>query len=615
MQRRWLSNIKLSCLSVFLFGAILTAEAQPSSSSTLPGQQRLARTSEKVSKHIKTILGELDGAERKVKPVLEQARTDATAEKYQVNGQTIEGPERHPWLKASPKSGANPNWLNDYLKDSFQMLDGQKNVTQLWSCFEPQLIAKGWWPQTFEDGSKDKFHPASIDLALTCKFSCPDIPLIDNGYEVIQYWWPEHQVAVNNYGRSRVHPLIGGQTGAPYTRAALIAAKRSAPETLIKQSLKQNYPLPIELLKEPSREDPFIGQGMWGGTGLDTEERNFAHVYRTLYAQALSNRKPNSFLGWNVQPRSIYDSFAPPTSAKPITNTWTEYGAVEALSSVSSLSYFLGSRGQRSMNALYGANGEASEIAREDKPRWQRKGAAAYRIARWKNDFDELKEPFELNEDQNAVLREIVYKGGNELFPLALTLEGQGTPALAANAIFARRAFYLAGTRDIVPYLPGGEKSRMNEYTNSATEPGTEVDKMQLIYPTKTGFPSECFRSQRIPNLTDQTQDAWVKANIPHDLLGYVKQDYGDVAFAYWNKRVACTCRYAGIPHGAWAMDFPSDGFGPGRGTGDRPYGKIEKSLCTYQPKKVPSAFAGQDQEPCWKNPSTIYFKGIDDHV
>ena len=600
----------LWALLCLCFASTAFAQTTPTS------PERFARTSAKVTQHIKEILQELPVAEEKARPIVKQARIDATAEQYQLGGKAIEGPERHPWLKANPKSGANPNWIVDYVNDSYQMLDGTKNALQTWSCFEPQLIAKGWWHQAFEDGSRDRFHPASIDLALTCKLSCPDIPLVDNGYEVIQYWWPEHEVAVNNYGRSRVHPLIGGEAGAPYTRAALVSAKRSSSEAKIKNSLETSYPLNVALLKEPSREDPFIGQGMWGGTAPgDTEDRNFGHVYRTFYAQALANRRPNAVLGWNLAPRSIYDSFPPPIAAKPITNMWTEYGAIEALSSVSTLSYFLGARGRRSMEALFGSQGEASEIAREQRPRWQHQGATAYRIARWGSEFGELAEPFKVSADQNAVLRELVYKGGNELFPLVLNLEGLGTPSLAANAIFARRALYIAGTKDIVPLLPNGEQSRMNEYTVSATVPGTEVDKMQLIYPTKTGFPSECFRSQRIPNLTDQTQDEWVKANLPHDLLGYVKQDYGDVAFAYWNKRVACTCRYAGIPHGSWTMDFPGDGLGPGRGSGDRPYGKIEQALCTYPPKSVPSAFAGKDQEPCWKKPSAIHFKGIDDHV
>ena len=606
--RKTRSTIALALLAVSIASSL---ELPVSLAFAVPSDS-LARTEERIRKHTEKILAKVPGAEQRARGRIKQAQVDAVGKQYNIAGKQIQGPKEHPWLEASPSTGANPNFIGDYIRDSFVSANPITSTQQTWSCFEPQLIAKGFW------GSGDQYNPASIDLALTCKLSCPPLPppLPDNGYEVVQFWWPEHHIAVNNYARSRFNPAVGGPFGSKYTRQALISAKEIGPEKEMKRQLEQNYPLDAGEFKGPDRTQPFIGQGMWGGEPGDTGDRLNGHVYRTLLAAALGDRKPKGldfFFGWLWNPRSIYLSLAPSTGEKPIANLWTEYGMFEAITAVPQLSYMAGARGSRAMNALFGPKQQVTQVVRNNPNFFQSQGSAAFRVGRWGFDYGALQDVAQISPDRNAALRESVFHGGQELFPLTLTLETNATPTLSTFGVFARRAAYLAGTRDLVQYLPGAEMSRINEYTVNGFDNGREIDKLQRIFPTKGG-PSECYRSQRIPNMVEQTEDGWVAQNFPHDMMGYVHEDFGDVAYTYWNKRVACSCRVLGVFGGSWAMDFPIDAFGSGRGTGDRPYGKLEVPLCEYPKTQLSSGFAGEDRPAC-PTGKFGYYKGLDDGV
>ena len=83
--------------------------------------------------------------------------------------------------------------------------------------------------------------------------------------------------------------------------------------------------------------------------------------------------------------------------------------------------------------------------------------------------------------------------------------------------------------------------------------------------------------------------------------MGDVTEDFSDSVYTYWNKRVACSCKRDGplLGPGSIVMNFPVDNFGAGRGDGDRVYGRLERTLCTYREGELPSAFAGEERPPC----------------
>ena len=141
----------------------------------------------------------------------------------------------------------------------------------------------------------------------------------------------------------------------------------------------------------------------------------------------------------------------------------------------------------------------------------------------------------------------------------------------------------------------------MNTFTINGTQRALEIDKIQRIYPlNENGEAPECYRSQKIPNFLQQTERRWTREQFPSDLMGDVTEDFGDSAYIYWNKRVACTCKRDGplLGQGATASIFPPDRFGSGRGNGDRVYGRLERTLCTYREGNLPSCLLYTSPSP-----------------
>lgn len=585
---------------------------------------RLGTAAQHVRQHANKIRDLEQQFESHVKQMTQQAREDAVKEKYKCLKGNCEGAEKHPWIKANEQTGANPNSEKDYIEDSLILTDGQTSVPHLYSCWEPKLLAKG------KCGGPHLW--ATPDLGAACMLSCPcnppwplipDIPCIrhhENAYEVIEYWWPEHQIYINNYGVSRLDPTQQqSPKGQKFTRQALLQQK-DKPEKTIKQELEKNYPLDLSKLKLPDREQPRKGQSatLWGGfPSINTVDAAHAHGARTRVAYRTANARPNTCKGWTEEKKSIFDAFPPPTNKKDILNIWTEYGAWDEIDTVPQLSAKIGERGKKAMKALFGDESSISDAAKKKKPFWQSQGAAAYRAQKWQDPYGPMKDILQLNGGNDPTLKEVVYKGGQELWPMTLNVSGFTSPPLASAAIFARRGFYMMGTKDLLKYHPDGEKGRMNEYTILNEDKSREIDKMQLLWPRVTERGSECFRSQRIPNMVDSSEYPWIAQNLPPHVISYVKKDFGDVTFAYWNKRVACSCRKWSYPWttGSWTMNFPSDGLEGERGSGDRPYGKFEKELCYYDEKKreIPSAFAGKDRPMCTGSKGNYW--GIDDKV
>ena len=653
------------------------AAAQPA------GEQRLGNAETEVKKHIGQVLKELPGYQNYGKDVAERAVKDAKA----GNIQGLEAPRQHPWAKTG-----NPLSSFDYYMDSFYNLDSTVanalNWAQAWSCFEPKLLAKA------KDGKVwvSEAGPGNDDLVAECRLKCVsrkvhipfDRPSIigailydaaygcvgdpdpwgyeEDGYEVVEYWYPENQVSINNYGINRIRPEELSPTGAKFTRSALIAQKTGIPESQIKQLVGESYPMDLASAKLlQNRADPLIGQGVWGGYAApDYEDKSYAHVVRTWLSVEAGKRAKKTRMGWEVDPEfSLYDALPPSPLVKDPVNMWTEYGMWDVLSSVPHFSHRIR---PEIMQGLVGAAGPYSEKARQENPFWQSIGSTAFRIARWPQYFKPLEENFKIKPNLNNALRESVYKGGYDLFPLVLNQSGFGAPALATGAIFARKALYIAGARSPAAFggdasgelqriFPQGEKGRIATYTVNVLNKGQEIDKMQLIAPKRPkagtrfgGLPpivSECFRSQNIPNLVnmDQNLERWVqgslpgviesspqlqnavsgsgiadsiKGNMPRTLNGYVTDvdtaslQGGDITITYWNRRIGCFCDRCGIPFGS----TPSILFGDGDVLYDRP----RKELCRYPlyPRMTPwSAWHKSDTfEACMKNGSTQPYDG-----
>jgi hypothetical protein len=648
----------------------------------------LGKAEDLVKKHIDQVLGELPNFEESYgKEISNKAVQDAVA----GNVFGIEGPRKHPWADTG-----NSMSSMDWFLDSFFNLDARMmnawNWSQAWSCFEPKLLAKS-------DGITFVKYPGPDDPTLfaACRAKCPwydpkmttpvSIPFsrydpwplnmigaawyslvfgcappdsdiwgydqgsprnpgqgMGNGYEVVEYWFPEYQVEINNYGINRIRPEDLSGTGAQFTRQALLAAKEGIPESKIRSEAEKSYPFDLSQaeLVQP-RTDPYKGQGVSTSANVTQEDKSYAHIVRTWLSVTMGSKKLNTEAGWEVDPQnSLYDALPKKAEEHDPVNVWTEYGMFDVLTSIPHFSYRVR---PDIMNALFGSPAPVTQKVVQDPPFYQNQGAAAYRVARWGDYFGVLQDNFKIQPNANAALKEAVYKGGYELFPLVTRNIGFGAPQISSAAVFARRSLYIAGAKspkeeggdesgEIEKFFPqGAEKGRIITYTISRANKAQEIDKMQLISPkrpkaatTYGGIPpivSECFRSQSIPNMVNPDQDLekWAEGpvalggsggpstqgNLTRKLNGYfsdtdfLSQQGGSITFTYWNRRIGCFCDRCGLPTGSSSLDIPGS-----KGDGDQLYDVPRMALCRYplNPQMTPwSAWAKKDTfQECMKN-------------
>ena len=585
----------------------------------------------------------------------------------------VEGPIDHPWKDGNPAS------YEQYEADSQQMLDAwndnSQNWSQAWSCFEPKLLAKA------ENGLSrvDYEGPDNADLIDECRQKCPhhasdaqglgfvdaEKPLeiakaksiyhgqmgcsgdsdpfgyYENGYEIVEFWYPEYQVEINNFGINRIRPDELSGTGRMFTRRGLIQAKQQADQKIRQELQGQQYGLDIGQYQDPDYPDQRLkGQGAWGGyASPDFQDKSYGHVVRTWLSIAENEKKIETKDGWQIDPeRSLYDALPARKEDKDPVVLWTEHGLANAITSIPHLSYQIR---PQVMQALFGA--ESSYMEKAKTPFYQSQGATAYRVGKWGSIYEPLKR-LEISGANNSALKEVVYKNGYELFPLVTNQSGFTAPALSTAAIFARRVLYLAGARspveqggdasgmvrDIFPQ--GEEMGRMITYTINIEDKSREIDKLQLLSPkrpkdgSRTGgkppMLSECFRSQNIPNYIsdDKSLQEWVDRNMPRKLVGYHsdmddKSDQGGaISFTYWNRRIGCFCDRCGIPTGSSTIE---DG-----GDGDKLYDKPREEYCRYpiKPQMVSwSAWSKKETfQECQQNGKNDSFydgRGLEDEV
>lgn len=628
----------LLCCLLFLLGTVTALQAQE-----LGDAEKLTR------EHIDKVLKEAPSfTERYGKSVAERAVKDAKG--GQIRG--MQAPIDHPWAEFG-----NPDSALAYFTDSMFNLDSREfNVTnwsQAWSCFEPMLLAKA------HNGREvvNVAGPGNEDLIAECRNKCvwqEQIPFprgseigalmydavgcggdtedpwgyLENGYEVVAFWYPEYQVEINNYGINRVRPELLSPTGQSFTRKSLIQQKQGVEKQIIKElESPGSYPLQTDDLKLPEdRSEPFIGQGAWGGyAATDTQDKAYGHVVRTWLSTSEDDKKIKTQDGWRVDPeRSYLDAMPKRMDEHDPANIWTEYGLFDVITSIPHMSYRIR---PDLMQALFGGQEAYSEKARSKSPFFQNQGAAAYRKGRWPDIYGPL-ERVGIESSTNATLKEAVYKGGYELFPLVTNMSGFTTPDLSTAAVFARRVLYLAGARSPVneggdasgsvqsAFPQGAEKGRIMTYTINSQDKSREIDKMQLISPrrpkdgTATGgtppMVSECFRSQNIPNFInkDKSLQQWADRNMPRKLVGYhsdidtFSAQGGAIVYTYWNRRIGCFCDRCGIPTGSSTTMNGGDG--------DKLYDKPRQEYCRYPllPKMTAwSAWAKRDTfKECERN-------------
>ncbi len=580
----------------------------------------------------------IKAAEDLVKPHIERVIEQGKAnQEYgrQVAEQIQGGTLRHPWTESgNPTSGMD--WqLDSFFAKDFNPINGA-NWNNIHGCFQFGLLGQSN-TSDFGDFKTTSFEPAlcQLNCMLASMFTAegwphrphwwfpllPPPPQNNNGMETAMYWFPEYEVYTNNYGINRLRPEDQGQT--LFSRQALTSQKASFDQQKA-TAAGQTYPYDASGFQVPPhlKNQPYFGQGQWGGFAFpDFEDKLYAHIARTHFSVTRSDLRKNTILGWGQpnpgQTYSRFDSFPPKSSEHAPINIWTEYGMWDLYTSIPHFSTRLyGGIGAGLMNALFGGRtANLMQAAKEQNPFWKNSGAMAYRVQKWPDMYGSLRNLYNIGGGADPKLAEVVYKGGHELYPVVTNLSGFGSPTLSTAAIIARRGLYIAGeNQTMLPFYPTNVPNpRIMQYTINLGNKSQEIDKMQLIFPRRgSALTSECFRSQNIPNLT--TNDAglktWAETNFPADLTKFALDPAlasiqgGDTSFIYWNRRISCHCKFAGIPTGSWVMD-----------KGDKLYDIPKFPLCSYLPTYGFSAWQGEDTyRYCIPGPGDfLRYRGMND--
>ncbi|MCB0358791.1 MAG: hypothetical protein KDD44_04125 [Bdellovibrionales bacterium] len=452
----------------------------------------------------------------------------------------------HPWV--GNWTGRNfgdtlIDWADDGLRmvgapslsGSYSPIDDFKRFME---CMQPQLILPiCLWcmpPSARFDGSWS---------------SCP---YRNNLGYVFEYWWPENEIEINNYGVSAFNPILGLRPD------------------LVKPLLTTVHGLTLQLLTDgtmqlkggvgaqssfPSglRSSPHLGQSHHAGLlpGDQTQQVE-AHVYQTRpqnTAALLRDDDEGEFDFIWAKVKILYIEFCVPSylfwyngykkgnfrcfystidkQELPV-NLWTEDIMVNFFWRYPELSLLIDPQ-------LYWASsptfipGSPSGMIIEGQTIIANfpsiRSCAAYRADVWPNRYSDLEHAFGylpwalpgiIPNTWFSGRDEICYRGGGELYPVTGKMIGYFSP-LPAAAYFARRALYLS------------EQYGINQ-TNIFNE---DVDKLQRIYP---GI-SDCFK---VNDIDDTNLGLFPKNIIRPDQMGSIR-------YVHWNLRVACVCQYRGV--------------------------------------------------------------------
>jgi hypothetical protein len=382
------------------------------------------------------------------------------------------------------------------------------------------------------------------------------------GYKM-NFWWPENEIEIHNYGRTVFDPTF--ECGNQHlTNAPLIDFLKT-----LKASLTKFQPAGSDIsgsqnpvmvsgreagIPDELRYSPHIGNTHWAGIQPGDEVfSGEAHLYRTYLntLTALNHPGDSTWLGYKRDCRCFYSALDSQLTSdnrqRKIVNGWTEDGKYLPFWRYYQNSLLINENKYEAILKYSSFYRDSCAFLRAWEPALGRDDYKYVDLHKAVGIWPPPPTPPRL---RNELLR-ICYKGGGDLFPITGQLIGQFNP-LQAGAYLSRRALYLFGIGalgsnnrnrdgDFVP-----NERRINRYSD-------RDDKIQRIYPLKDSgmngkLASRCFRGHEIPNYLQEEQQRlfW-----PSDLLEDALRDgpagpLDSPRYLYWNKRQNCMCPYIG---------------------------------------------------------------------
>lgn len=377
----------------------------------------------------------------------------------------------------------------------------------------------------------------------------------NRGYS-LDYWWPENQIEIHNYGRTVFDPTFECnnqefQHGrlTDFLRTMSTYLTRFTPPGMPAGAVSttgRGAGIPDGL-----RFDPHIGESHWAGIQPGDEVfTGEAHVYRTYLntLTALNNPGDSTWLGYKRDCRCFYSSLDSQIVrdvrnsrdlSRKVVSGWTEHQK--------HLPFWRYYQNSQLLNrARYEAISQYSSFYRDSCAFLRAHEASLGSISEGYRDIYQAigisPPPTTAPRLRDQLLR-ICYKGGGDLFPVTGQLIGQFNP-LPAGAYLARRALYLFGTDFDYRSNPDDPLNppdrRVNKYSDAN-------DKLQRIYPLKDRvFASTCFQGHQIPNYLREDRFNWPRELLEDAMSNGLAGPNDSPRFIYWNRRKAKMCPYLG---------------------------------------------------------------------
>ena len=511
-----------------------------------------------------------------------------TLEKRTVrsDGKTFEGvPMENPLDKNNGNEGGRA-W-EEYSHDSKLAL----NDTFM-GCLEPRLITAGQYEQLCQ-----QICPEFVKIEPGCPACEPDDPgCQQQTHMTIEYYLPVHQMATNKAGARSLNPnMFSGFDNDPrLSRSATAQHEERRDKSGVADALEQ-LGLDTKALKWPEWHKPgqeFHLQGNNESLDVGDAAQSFPIGYQTLlHAHATRDRPTDFFLGWALEPKSALWCFDKP-DRKVVTNSMDHGdGVYSLLARIPELTQVAWPEAYRAtVNEPWNLAQAGTESKVEDFPE------PAFRRARWRSEFDELKE-VGVEPQGDAQRLDWVFFGGT-LAPFTVGRFNTFTDPIQADLFRMTTAALLFGSqRGAFAAANTGNRRHLQftRYTGrfgdgrsgyTGSQGGVRdsirtVDKIQLAYPPlEEGDPrrgSQCFRIENLGNSEPGTSDKELSPSktqhvkLPRDLRAqFLEHGWRELNRAnetrmlIWDKRVMCACEKCGRPFGCTTLnngDFEQDAF------------------------------------------------------
>lgn len=473
----------------------------------------------------------------------------------------------HPWKSAPYNTSSAVDWATD----SFKAVD-PRDLSAFGDCMEPRLISPYCpmcWPTRIR-----------VDGSVT---SCPTK---DNSGEIWEYWWPEYEVEINQFGVASINVIDPASVRLP--RPDLV-------HEVLSQQLETGYELAATTVLEDKwmvntgaanippalRNNPHLGNSAHAGIEPpDLNSHSDAHIYRSYLQDATSRKRPEGDFSWgmiwneikvwgvtvgcyplpfpyNGYKKGNEECFFDTLQKEDDKNIWgwteqLQYQSVWRIPDLSALinyqRYAMSSPAvlmglqitpedfqDSQYDEASGQFGPPSSVPYLEA--YLRGGTCASYRARqsinggW-NEYRDLMPALGVAPG-GSYLKQNCYRGGGQLYPLTGSLSGHHS-SMESGAVLARRAIELM-TR-VEPLISKPDEA-LPKFADGLLGDDS-VDKLQMVFPAK----SQCLKM-------DQINDRSMRGIYPKDGN---PDDNGSKRFLYWNKRIACTCPYRG---NMWPQD------------------------------------------------------------